>query len=180
LDPEKGHLYLIQSAAGLLKEYPRLKFLIVGDGACRRELEAYAAELGIRNSLRFLGLRKDVAQLLSVMDIFVLPSLYEGLGIAVLEAMARSLPVVATRVGGVPEIIDDGKTGILVAPADSRAIAEGIRSLLEDGEKARTMGVSACEQVKKNFGINLMVEKIEKLYNTLLYAQGYNKGGISG
>jgi glycosyltransferase involved in cell wall biosynthesis len=176
LDPEKGQVYLIQSAAALLKEYPRLKFLIVGEGSCRRQLEAYAAELGIRDALRFLGLRKDVSQLLSVMDIFVLPSLYEGLGIAVLEAMARSLPVIASRVGGVPEIIDDGVTGILVAPADPRAIAEAIRLLLRNREKAYTLGANACERVKKNFGINLMVEKIEKLYNTLLYS----KGGISG
>jgi glycosyltransferase involved in cell wall biosynthesis len=110
------------------------------------------------------------------MDIFVLPSLYEGLGIAVLEAMARSLPVIASRVGGVPEIIDDGVTGILVAPADPRAIAEAIRLLLRNREKAYTLGANACERVKKNFGINLMVEKIEKLYNTLLYS----KGGISG
>ena len=173
LDPEKGQVYLIQSAEALLKECPRLKFLIVGEGSCRSQLEAYAAELGIRDALRFLGLRKDVSQLLSVMDIFVLPSLYEGLGIAVLEAMARSLPVIASRVGGVPEIIDDGVTGILVAPEDSRAIAEAVRLLLGNREKAHTLGVNACERVNKNFGINLMVEKIEKLYNTLLCSKGY-------
>lgn len=177
LDSEKGHIYLIEAAASVLKENAQVKFLIIGEGASRKELEDYAVRLGISDSVRFLGLRKDIPDLLSITDVFVLPSLYEGLGIVVLEAMAMSLPVIATKVGGVPEVIINGETGILVPPGNSRAIAEGIISILNNKEKARTMGHNACLYVKSHFAINLMVEKIEKLYNDLLEAKFLTKEG---
>lgn len=168
LASEKGHLYLIEAAVIILKVIPQAKFLIIGDGPYRKKLEDYAGNLGITESVRFLGLRKDIPQLLSIMDVFVLPSLYEGQGIAVVEAMAMALPVVATRVGGVVEVIIDGETGILVLPGTSKAIADAAAFLLKNKEKAKSMGRDARLRVERYFGVDLMVKKIENLYNELL------------
>lgn len=177
LDPEKGHAYLIEAVPIVLAEIPQVKFLIIGDGVSRKELQERAISLGIKDSIRFLGLRKDVSRLLSIMDVFVLPSLYEAFGIAILEAMAKGLPVIASKVGGISELVIDGETGILIPAGNPTAIAESIKFLLKNKEKVKILGANGYARTQRYFTINLMVEKIEKLYNDLLKAKFLTKEG---
>jgi len=118
LATQKGHSYLLEAIARVVNEFPNAKFLFAGDGPLRAELETRVDALNIRNYVWFLGIRNDIPLLLSMCDGFILPSLWEGLPIALLEAMYAGLPVIATDVEGVDEIIKDGENGLLVPPAD--------------------------------------------------------------
>ena len=135
----KGHTDLLHAATVVSREFRTVKFLLIGDGAERARLEVMTAELGLSKTVLFLGRRNDVPRLLACCDLFVLPSSAEGLPNSVLEAMAAGLPVVATRVGGIPEIIDDGASGLLVAPRDPQSLAAAILQLLANEEFARQL-----------------------------------------
>jgi glycosyltransferase involved in cell wall biosynthesis len=150
LSPEKGQRFFLWAAAKIRQKVPRAKFVIVGDGPLRSDLERLAADLGLADTF-FLGFREDVPDLLSIMDVFVLPSLEEALGIAMLEAMAASRPVVATVVGGVGEAVIDGQTGFLVPAGDSEALAETTVKLLQDPVCRREVGRRARGLVEQNF-----------------------------
>ena len=170
--PIKGHEYLIRSASNVIKEIPRAKFLIVGDGPIRKEMEELTVQLGLEGQVTFLGVRKDVPELLSIMDLFVLPSLNEGMGMSLVEAMAMGLPVIATQVGGVPEVVTDGKTGILVPAQDSTALAKAIVRLAKDAKLARELAQAGHERAHSAFGAEAMVDRISAVYQELLTAEG--------
>lgn len=150
--------------------HPHVKLLVVGDGPLRPDLEKYATELGMLDTQAaiFTGTRNDVARLLSAMDIFVLPSHKEALPIAVLEAMAMCLPVVATRVGGVPEVVEDGSTGLLVEPGDRPALRDALARLVCDRDFASSLGASGQARVRAQFTVDMMVEHVEELYERLM------------
>lgn len=166
LAPQKG-LDLLLEAAALV---PEARFVIAGDGPERGALEARAAALGVAPRLRLLGTRDDVADWLAACDLYVLPSLFEGLPISVLEAMAASKPVVATRIGGTDEAVADGETGILVTPGDASALAGAIRTFISDPERARVAGDAGRRRFEARFTSGAMVAAVTATYQELLGA----------
>lgn len=168
LVPVKGHKYLIDAAAEVVKSIPQARFLFIGDGKLREELQEQAENLGLSSNILFLGWRKDVLEILPIIDLFVLPSINEGLGMVLVEAYAFGKPVVATNVGGIPEVVEDKKTGLLTPPKDSKKLAQAIIELLEDPKRAKKMGEEGKKKVITTFGVDVMVEKIERLYEELI------------
>jgi glycosyltransferase involved in cell wall biosynthesis len=164
----KGIEYLISTVATLRREFPTLRVEIAGSGPQREKLEEAVAHAGLGEQVEFLGWIDDLASLLPRWDVFVMPSLEEGFPIAALDAMAASLPVVATPVGGVPELIEDGKTGWLVPPRDAEALASRLRLLLCNPELRLSMGVAGYARVRDHFSAAQMTENFAKLYDELL------------
>jgi len=164
----KGHRYLLDAAASILKACPSTVFLIAGRGEREAALRQQASELGIHARVRFLGFRQDVPALLAICDVFVLPSLSEGLSIAALEAMSAARPVVTTRVGGNPELVVDGETGILVEPAAPRPLAAAVTRILMDPTEARRLGENGLDRVRSRFTVGSMVREYEALYDAAL------------
>ncbi len=167
----KGHPWLVEAAEVVAREFPNTRFVLVGDGALRKEFEAKVAEKGLSRHFFFLGHRDDVPRILGCCDLAVLPSKAEGLPNAVLEYLAVGLPTVASRVGGNAEIIKDGKTGLLVPARDSSALAEAILRLLRDPELAAGLGKNGCEYVASEFSYRRMLENTDRLYTELLRAR---------
>ncbi len=171
LSEEKGHTYLLQAAHDPALEGRDLVLLIVGDGPLRAGLEEQAAGKGKGPpDMIFTGTRTDVDRLYGLMDVFVLPSLTEGLPMALLEAMASKRPVVATRVGGVPQVIEDGFSGRLVDPANAGALAEAIRGILVDPEGGRRMAEKAYATVRERFSAEAMVQRYLDVYGEVMRA----------
>ncbi len=168
LKPAKGHEYLLRSTANILRTHKDVKLLIVGDGPLRHYLDELAHNLGIDNSVLLTGYRKDVPELLSAMDMFVLPSLTEGLPIVVLEAMAANRPVIATAVGAIPKIITDNETGFLVPPSDVSALEAAISSLIDDGANARRVAVAGSAKVRREFSSERMCRRYLDVYGQVL------------
>jgi glycosyltransferase involved in cell wall biosynthesis len=168
LTEQKGHTFLIRAVPAVVSRFPNVTFLFAGDGPLRERLEAEAGSLGILKAVRFLGFRSDVAELLSCLDAFVLPSLYEGLPNVVLEAMACGKPVVATAVDGTPEAVKDGVTGLLVPPRDPGALAEAILRLARNPGLRRSMGAAARQKVLSEHRLEGQVEAFHALYSALL------------
>jgi len=167
LRPEKHHA-LFLAAAGLVREaVPEARFLIVGDGPERARLEALAREMSMADAVHFLGTRSDVAEVLSLVDVALLTSHMEASPVSLLEAMACEKPVVATRVGSVPETVVEGETGHLVAPGDARAIADRVVELFGDPDGAARMGRAAREHVVAHWSVERMVEGYQRLIRTL-------------
>jgi len=164
LTPIKGHRFLIEAARGVLAEHPDTVFILVGDGESAEALSSLATRLGISGNIRFLGWRPDVAEIISAVDIFVFPSLNEGMGRAVVEAMALGKPVVASRVGGIIDIVRDGENGVLVPPADSDELAAAIKSLLADPAERERLGQEGKRQALL-YDAERMVRRIEVLYS---------------
>ncbi|MDZ7262167.1 MAG: glycosyltransferase [candidate division KSB1 bacterium] len=167
LREEKGNQYLLEAAARVVRKFPNIKFVIVGDGPLRGELEVYAQQQGISNSVIFTGFCNNVPLMLSVFDIKVIASLREGFCLALLEAMAMGKAIVSTNVGGIPEIAEDGKTALLVPPADAGALAEKILELLYHEDKARQLAREA-KVASQQYSIENNVRALEKLYLQLL------------
>ena len=163
----KGHPYLLEAFKKLLPEFPSLYLLIVGEGEERKKLEVLAYKLGVRHRVIFTGETKEPVDYIRCMDIGVYPSLYEALGISILETLACEVPVVASKTGGIPEIVDE-KCGFLVPPRDSEYLAKAINVLLKDGMKRRKMGKMGREKVKKNFSIEKTVEEWKFLYHEVI------------
>ncbi|MCK4234467.1 glycosyltransferase [candidate division WOR-3 bacterium] len=168
LEPIKGHIFFMKAAARIFEKIRNVRFILIGDGSLRQDLEKLAQDLNISKRVSFLGFRDDIPELLSVIDVFVLPSLWEGFGIVLLEAMAMGKVVVASDVGGISEIVVDKKTGYLCPPMDPNTLADIVVGLLKDPLKIRTMGLVGRERVKKHFTLDKMVEKTEHVYNTLI------------
>lgn len=164
--PVKGHAVLLRALARLGGD-PPIRCLLVGDGPSRPAIEALARELGVADRVEFLGQREDLAAIVRSADLFVFPSLWEGLGIALLEAMALEVPVVACARGGVLEVVQDGVTGILVAAGDPRALAEGIRRGLTDHDLRRRVVPAARARVEAMFDAPGMVAAYERWYESL-------------
>lgn len=169
LHPQKGHEHLLRAA----RELPEAIVALAGDGPERDRLQAMARELGIDARVRFLGHRTDVAALLAACDIFVLPSLYEGLPLSVLEAMAAGRPVVATRVGGTDEAIDEGVTGRLVPPADPGALAAALRELIDDRAALERLARAGRAAAERHFSVGAMVRGVEAIYDAELAAPAH-------
>lgn len=170
----KGHRYLLEAASLILKEKPDTWFVILGSGELKSDLKHLAASLGIDGRVIFSGWRSDVAPVLSAFDLFAFPSLNEGMGKALVEAMAMGLPVIASRTGGIPDLVKDGRNGLLIPPADSRALASSILDLLSDHEKRNRMGKRGKTKASF-FGTDSMIDKIDLLYKDLLLAKGFTK-----
>ena len=168
LTPEKGLEGLLEAASMLRGRYPQLQVAIVGDGILRPRLQERARQLDIQESVRFTGIVDDVRPWLASFDLLAMPSLSEGFGVTLLEAMAMGCPVVASRVGGIPEVVTDGKHGLLAAPGDANALAEAIDTLLRDEGRRRTMGENGREHVVREFGLEKMLRRLEQEYEELL------------
>lgn len=163
----KGHRHLLAAARRLIAEEPRTRVLIVGLGPLEIPLKEEARRLGLNGRVVFTGFRADATSLIAAADVYVLPSLFEGLPISLLEAMALGRPVIATRVGGVPEVVASGETGILVPPGDADRLASEILSLLRDPTRSRRLGESARAAVTQRFSVRQMVDATEDVYRTL-------------
>ena len=170
LEERKGHRFLLEAAALLKQQGHRLKYRLAGEGSERRRLRQLVLEKGLQEDVEFTGFVSDIPAFLSAIDIFVLPSLYEGLGVAVLEAMAAGKAVVATRAGGLPELVDDTITGVLVPQQDSRALARAIETLILQMALVRRMGARGRERVLRHFTMEQMAKKNEDYYYELLRA----------
>jgi sugar transferase (PEP-CTERM/EpsH1 system associated) len=165
--PVKGFSYLLEAFAQIAADQPDLYLLFVGDGPEKRPLQTAAQQLPSANRVIFLGDQQEIPRLLAALDILVLPSLWEGLPNVVLEAMAAGLPVVATAVGGTPELVVEGETGLLVPPRDPATLAEAIVTLLTDPELARRLGENGRQRVTTQFTIQQTVAQTESLYQQL-------------
>jgi glycosyltransferase involved in cell wall biosynthesis len=165
LEAEKGHRTLIEAWPIVLASHPEAWLLIVGEGSERDSLEAQAASLGICDRVVFTGRREDVPAVTAALDVSVLPSYREAQGLSVLEAMALSRPVVASEVGGIPEMIENGVSGLLVPPNDPVALAGAIVRLLSDHPYADMIAKRGHDLVHDRFCIELMVDAIETLYD---------------
>lgn len=175
LHPQKGLDNLLTAMPIIKRQFPNLRLLIIGDGELRNSSEIQAQSLGISDDVIFTGPRTDVPEIIPTLDVFSLPSLWEGLSLALLEAMAAGLPVVATSVGGTPEVVVDGATGLLVPPRDPTALAEAITHILTNPSMAHRMGQAGRERVTKHFSIDETVRKTEQLYETLLAEKGLSR-----
>ncbi len=160
----KGHRYLLAAARRVIQREPRARFLLVGIGPLAKPLAQEARRMGLNGQVVFTGFRRDAAALIGAADLFVLPSVYEGLPVSLLEAMALGRATIATRVGGVPEVIAAGETGVLVEPADADGLADEIVSLLGDPERRRRLGEAARRHVTRRRGMRQMVEAVEDVY----------------
>jgi glycosyltransferase involved in cell wall biosynthesis len=167
LGAEKGHVYLLQAAKEIVNKVDSVVFIIVGDGPLRRYLESEASALGIGENVIFTGFRKDIPNLLSTMDIFVLPSIIEGLPMVLLEAMAAKKAVVATRVGAISKVVNDWN-GILVEPRDVAGLQNGVLRLLESEENRQKYASAGYDTVRAHFSSERMSSKYIDLYNELL------------
>jgi glycosyltransferase involved in cell wall biosynthesis len=165
LEPEKGHPTLLEAWPAVLRAVPDAYLLIVGEGSRRDALEAQARSLRIAHRVVFTGRRDDVPAVTAALDVAVLPSYREAQGMVILEAMALSRPVVASNVGGIPEMIEDGVTGLLVPPHDADTLARAIVRLLKNHALADTLGRAGHDMVHDRFCIQLMVQAIESIYD---------------
>lgn len=173
LNPLKGVEYFLEAAAIVAPRFPEARFLVVGgpmigEEAYQRELERLVDRLGFGNRVLFTGFRVDVPELLSEVTISVLPSLSEGLSNVLLESMAAGVPAVATKVGGNPEAVEHGVTGLLVPPRNPSALAQAISRLLENPEMGRSFGAAGRQRVAERFSVEKMVRETERLYLKLL------------
>src|SRR6185369_5822045 len=160
LEPEKGHPTLLDAWPAVVAAVPKAHLLIVGEGSQREALQAQATALGIRQSVTFTGRRDDVPAVTAALDVAVLPSYREAQGLSILEAMALSRPVVASAVGGIPEMIDDGRTGLLVPPHDPGALAAAIVKLIENPDLAARIGRAGHDLVHERFCVEQMVRAV--------------------
>jgi len=164
LYPVKGQTYLLQAASKVIQRTTNAKFMIIGRGELENKLKEEVKNLNLRNHVLFLGFREDTHELLKVMDIFVLPSLSEGMPLSLIEAMACSLPTIASDVGGISEVITDGLTGFIIPPADPETLADRIIYLLENPQSASKMSKRALQKVKTSFDLQTMINNYCRIY----------------
>jgi glycosyltransferase involved in cell wall biosynthesis len=170
LRAQKALEVLFEAAARLRSDLPALKVLVAGDGPERASLEAEVRRLGLEGTILLLGIRRDVPALLDALDVAVLSSDYEGSPLSVMEYMAAGKPVVSTRVGGVPELIDEGRQGLLVEPRSPEALAAAVGRLLRDPDEARKLGAAGRDRQQREYSLDAMVRRIEELYEELWLA----------
>jgi L-malate glycosyltransferase len=168
----KGHRYLIEAAARVTASIPEVRFLLVGEGELRPAIELQIKDLHLGRNVILTGFRSDIPRLLAAMDIVVLSSHLEGLGTSLLDAMAMARPVVATRVGGIPEIVEEGVTGELVPPRDPKALADALIDLIRRPADGRRMGAAGRERMLSVFSAEGMVAATESVYKKILESKG--------
>lgn len=176
LSEKKGYRDLFAAIPRVLQEYPHAQFWIVGQGKLRESLEAGAREQGFSENVRFLGFRRDVADLLNAMDIMALPSHREPCALVYIEAALMQKPIIACRAGGAPESVADTVTGLLVPAHDSGAIAEALLTLLDNRTLAQHMGRAGYERARELFGWDRFVRKLEGVYDRVLEEQSETAG----
>ena len=165
---QKGYEYLIRAIPKIVNQLPNAYFVFVGDGVLRQDLERLVDMLNVREHVRFLGWQFNTAPLLHTFDLFVLPSLYEGLPLAVLEAMAVELPIVATEVDGTAEAVTSSRNGVLIPPADVEALVSSIMAVADNQESALLLGKQAYADVLARYDVSVMVSKYLALYQELI------------
>jgi glycosyltransferase involved in cell wall biosynthesis len=168
LSEEKGHILLFSVFRELVKEYPQSRLLVVGSGRKEEELKSWVSRENLTSQIIFLGNIPQLSPLFKIVDISVLPSTLEGLGISILEAQASGVPVVASSIGGIPEIIKHRDTGILVRPADFDELYHGIKLLLEDALLKQKIVDNAKQQIKQRFNLEKMATQVESVYKELV------------
>ncbi len=164
----KGHEAILEAAHEVIKEIPDVKFLFVGEGYLRNKLEKQVRKMGLSDQVIFTGFRSDIPEITATFDIALLVSLFEGMGRVLLEAMISGKPVVATKVGGIVDVVKDGETGILVPPGDADALAKAIVTILKDEELAQRMGETGKRRIDERFIAKTMVKKITEVYEELI------------
>ena len=174
--PIKNHRLFLDAAARIAADEKATRFVIVGDGALRRQIEEHAARLGIADRVSFTGWRRDLPRIYADLDVLVVSSDNEGTPVSAIEAMAAGCPVVATRVGGLPDLIDDNQTGYLVPRGDALALAAAVQRLIRDRDLARSIGDAARARVAERFTAERLVADIEHLYTELLTQKGIVTG----
>ncbi len=172
LEDHKGHTYLIQASKILKAEAPRIRIIVVGTGSLKMDLSRQAHDLGVEDIVYFLGFREDVPRILASLDLFVLSSYLEGMGSSLLDAMASRLPIVATRTGGIPEVVIDKKTGLLVRPRDPAALAQAILKLYRDRDLAGKLAERGFEAVHEKYSAEAMAWKVIDLYEQCAHRKG--------
>ena len=172
LTPPKDHSTFLKAAALILQKAPQARFLIVGEGPLREDLQLQAQEFGLGNTLVFIGLRNDIPAVLAALDVLVFSSLWEGLPVSLLEGMAAARPVVATTVGGIPEVVLPDKSAFLVPAGDAVALAEACLRLVSDSTTRRSMGQAGLARVVAHYSIDAMVDRTAALYAKLLQERG--------
>jgi glycosyltransferase involved in cell wall biosynthesis len=172
LEESKAHHILLETAALVAKEMPNVRFLIVGDGPLRSELEAQRDGLGLQNTVIFAGIQREIPQIMAMSDIITFSSAWEGLPVALLEAMAMGKPTVCTTVGGIPMVVQNGENGVLVPPGNPRALADGLLSVLKDKAFAAKLGENARKTIVANFSAAAMHQRILDIYNRFLKKDG--------
>ena len=172
----KGHTHFLEAAAFISRAYGNVRFLIVGDGPERNRLKRLAGELGLSGKVLFVGVRDDVPELVKLMDVLVLSSLSEGSPNILLEGMACAAPIVGTNVGGVPELVEDGVSGLLVDPGDASALSSAVLALLSDPERARAMGEKGRVKAVEQYDIDAVVARIEDVFSELLERARVRRG----
>jgi glycosyltransferase involved in cell wall biosynthesis len=168
LEERKGHRFLLEAARRLKVQGCQIQYCVAGEGSLKKSLEEIVTRLGLKDEVQFLGFVSDMPAFLSRVDILVLPSLFEGLGVSVLEAMAAAKAVIASRVGGLVELVHDSVTGLLVAPRDVEGLANAIAKLATDRTLRREMGRKGKERLQANFTIEQMAKQNEDYYYRLL------------
>jgi len=166
---QKGHRFLFEALAA--PPLADVHLLVVGDGELREALRVDAGRLGLASRVHFLGARRDLGELLAAVDVFVMPSLWEGLPLSLILAMGAALPVVATSVAGIPEVVVDGDAGWLVPPGDSAALARALTDVFADPARAASIGRAARDWVRPRFGVEEYVNAVAGLYDRLLAAR---------
>lgn len=173
LKPQKDHATFLQAAREILDHNPSVRFIVVGDGPLRSELNAQARQLGLLPAMIFAGIRTDIPSVLSALDVFVLSSRWEGLPNAILEAMAAARPVVATDVSGIQGVLTSGENGLLVSPGDSSALAKACLKLASDVEMRDRLGQAGRDYVTEHHSLNTMIDRYVECYAGLLQANGF-------
>lgn len=168
LSKVKGHTFFISAMPRILKDFPRVNFLIVGDGRLKNELESEVERLGVKRAVFFIPTQPDTSKILSIMDCLACPSVQEGLGLSILEAQAVGVPVVAFATGGIVSLIENGRTGLLVKPLDTKALADALMRVLGDGQLRERIIKDARLNVKENFNTGRTVEATNNLYSKII------------
>jgi glycosyltransferase involved in cell wall biosynthesis len=168
LSDVKGPDILIDAMKSIVACIPECQLILVGEGKMEGDLRNRVKRLELQEHVRFLSVINRTSEMLTLFDVFVMPSRQEGLGLSIMEAQAAGLPVVASRVGGIPSLIEDGRTGILVEPEDSAALALAIINLFQDKNRLKAIGVAGRESIKNNYNVELMLDKTENFYKRMV------------
>ena len=164
--PIKGPMYLLKAMAEVWQYHPDIQLVYVGKGDLEKELKGEAYRTGVSDKVKFLGWRDDIPEIMQILDIFVLPSLNEGMGRVLVEAMASGKPIVASNVGGIPDLVKHGHNGFLVAPGDANGLSLAIKKLIEDEQLRLEMGARG-RTMARDYGVEEMIKKIDDLYTSL-------------
>jgi glycosyltransferase involved in cell wall biosynthesis len=172
---QKGHVYLVEAAPEVVRAHPNVRFLLLGDGPLEAELRVRIAALGLTEYFVFAGMSESVAEELAGADIMIHPSVEEPFGIAVLESMRAGLPIVASRVGGIPEVVGNGAAALLCEPGDAAMLADGVKMVLGDEELKERMGRDGRERFLSEFKVDRMRDRVERYVHGLLLEAKHGK-----